>query len=122
MLGMTTTANALTTGVKEISEALGSVAHYITDNSVENLIAQMDSMSLDTRHDFSTDRFRIYALASINEVIKKPKEYLQRLIKHISMLASRFKLVVVDSVSPFMTYLEPVAKIDFLQACKELGE
>ena len=96
-----------------------AVVYYTMDNSIEDLITQMDSISLYVRQDFATDRLRIYTLGSGN-VFESTEESLQLLINHISELPERFKLVIVDSVSPLMTRLSPMAKIDFLQACKEI--
>jgi archaellum biogenesis ATPase FlaH len=155
MLGMTTTENSLTTGTKEVAEALGvgihegslvfiegearggksvlsqhiahgvlcskacSVVYYTTECGVEDLMANMDSISLDVRKDFVTDRFRVY-IAGSNNVFENTRETLQLLVKHISELPERFKLVIVDSITPLMTRINLTAKIDFLQTCKEL--
>jgi flagellar protein FlaH len=157
MLGMRTTVDATTTGVKDIAEALGggirensliliegeaksgksvltqhiahgvlsskecSVAYYTTEHSAEELIAQMSSMSLDSKHDFVTDRLRIYSVGS-NKFIENGRESLQRLTNHISKLPERFQLLIIDSVTTLMTRVSPVVKVDFLQACKELCE
>lgn len=155
MLGMQTTANAITTGIREIVEVLGggiregslvllegeaksgksvlsqymayyvlrsresAVACYTVDNDAEALIAQMDSLSLFVRQDFVTDRLRIYPMAS-TDTEEEADESLRVLIKHIADLPERFKLVTVDSITPFMTPVSPVSKFDFLQECKEL--
>lgn len=154
MLGMTTTEDARSTAIKEISEALGggiregslvliegdaksgksvlsqyiaygilcskvcSVAYYTTDYRVEDLIAQMDSLSLFVRKDFVTDRLRIYTMGS-DDILKNIQKSFQPLTNHISELPVRFKLVMVDSLTPLMIRVGPVVKIDFLQACKE---
>jgi archaellum biogenesis ATPase FlaH len=155
MLGMTTTSDPGTTGIKDIAEALGgglrenslillegeqktgksvlsqhiaygvmssrgsAVTYFTTDFTPEALIDQMDSMSLETRHDVVTDRFRIYKVLP-TEVVEEAKKTLRLIINQIASLPSRFKLVVVDSPSIFMTRLEPAFKVDFLQSCKEL--
>jgi len=157
MLGMTTTNDPGTTGIRDISEALGGgihegslvliegeartgksvlcqhiaygvlhskgsvVAYYSTDYNSETLAAQMDSMSLDTRHDLVTDRFRIYKMGSQN-VLRDPGKSLQLILDHIIELPERFKLIIVDSPSPFLSRVSLVVKVDFLQACKELCE
>ena len=95
-----------------------AVAYYTIDNSAEELIAQMDSMSLDVMHDFATDRLRIYTVGSSN-VFENLQKSLQLLVNHISELPARFNLVVVDSLTPLMTRINPVNKIDFLKTCKE---
>lgn len=157
MLNMTTTADAATTGMKEIAGALGggirddsmmiiegeakagksvlsqhltygalnckdnAVVYYTTESSIEDMIAQMDSMSLPTKHDFVTDRLRIYSLNSPG-IFENSPEFLRLLVKHISELPKRFNLVVVDSITPFMNQKNSVINMDFLQSCKELCE
>jgi len=96
-----------------------SVAYYTQDENVEDLVVQMDSMSLDTRHDFVTDRLRIYSIALKGKVIYA-EESLESILNHISGLPDRFKLIVVDSVAPLMSHVNPVVKFDFLYACKTL--
>jgi archaellum biogenesis ATPase FlaH len=155
MLGMTTTMEPLTAGIKAIAETLGggikegslilvdgeakagksilvqyvaygvlntkscSVAYYVTELGAEDLITNMDSISLWVRHARVTDRFRIY---EPGKAFEHAQESLQLITSNISGLPERFKLTVVDSVSLFMTHLSPTAKIDFLESCKEICE
>jgi flagellar protein FlaH len=157
MLGMKTTSDTITTGMKEIAEALGgginegslvliegetksgksvlsqyitygilhsrdcSVACYATEYSVQGLVDQMDSMSLGIRQDIVTDRIRIISIGS-EQFIKSGEKALLLLLKNISRLPLRFKLVVIDAVTPFMAHAHPDVKVNFLQACKELCE
>jgi archaellum biogenesis ATPase FlaH len=157
MLGMTTTNDPGTTGIKDIAEALGgglrenslvllegeprtgksvlsqhiaygimssrgsAVTYFTTDYAPEALIDQMDSMSLETRHDVVTDRFRIYKVLP-TEVVAEAEKTLKLIVNQIASLPPRFKLVIVDSPSVFMTRLNPAVKVDFLQSCKELCE
>ncbi len=157
MLGLTTTASSVATGLKDIADALGggirensliiiegeakagksvisqhilngilcsrecSVACYTTDKDVENLIARMDSLSLHVTHDFVTDRLRIY-IAGSSDPLENTQENLQLLTTHISELPDRFKLVIIDSVTPLISRSNRVIKMDFLQTCKELCE
>ncbi len=97
------------------------VAYYSTDYNSETLVAQMESMSLDTRHDLVTDRLRIYKMGAKN-VLRDAEKSLQIILDHIVELPERFKLVIVDSPSPFLSLVSRVIKMDFLQACKELCE
>lgn len=157
MLRMTTTADPVSTGVKEVAEALGggihegslviiegeakagksvlsqhitygilhskesAVAYYTTEKSAEILMAQMDSMSLDAKQDFVTDRLRIYPIGS-SDVPRNADRFLRLIVNHISELSERFSLVVVDSVTQLMNRVDPATKVNFLQACKELCE
>lgn len=155
MLGMTTTSDPGTSGIKDIADALGggvrekslviiegapgtgksvlsqhvaygimnargsAVTYFTTDYSPDGLIRQMESMSMGTRHDIATDRFRVYRIAP-EAAIQPPEKILQAIITQITILPSRFKFVIVDSPSVFMNRLDPAYKVDFLQSCKEL--
>jgi archaellum biogenesis ATPase FlaH len=155
MLGLVTTMDAATTGMKDIAAALGggiregslmiiegdaksgksvlsqhiahgilssrdcSVAYYTTDDTIEQLIARMEALSLDPRQDFVTDRLRIYSMEAM-DIVRRPAESLQELVNHIAGLPDRFKLVIVDSATPPLDRVTPVIKMDFLQVCKEL--
>ena len=154
MLRMATTDTAITTGIKEISEALGggirrgslvliegesrtgksvltqhlahgtlnsreySVVYYTAEYNLEELLAQMASMSLDVRHDFATDRLRVYTIGL--ESIKGAREYLRLLVNHFLGLPERFKLIIVDSITPMMAETDPMINLDFFQACKDI--
>jgi archaellum biogenesis ATPase FlaH len=96
-----------------------SVAYYTMSDSAEELISQMGSLSLHVRHDFVTDRFRVYSMGS-SEILMNPPKSLQLIVNHITELPERFKLVIVDSVTPLMNRVSPVIKMDFLQICKEI--
>ena len=155
MLGMVTTRDPGTSGIKDISLALGggikedslfliegesktgksvlcehivygvlnskesSVAYYSTECNSEALLARMESMSLDARHDYGTDRFRIYKMGTYH-VNQNPSKAIDIIIGHIKSLPSRFKLVVVDSPRSYLARANPMVKVDFLQMCKEL--
>ena len=157
MLGMATTMDAVTTGVREITEALGggihegslvliegetktgksvlcqhiaygalstrlsSVVYYSTEKGSEALLAQMDSMSLNVNHDFATDRLRVYRMGN-RDIFRDAAKSLQLIVNHIMELPKRFKVVIVDSPTIYMTSASSVTKMDFLQKCKELCE
>ncbi|OGO30674.1 MAG: hypothetical protein A2Z29_02775 [Chloroflexi bacterium RBG_16_56_11] len=155
MLGMVTTHDPGTSGIRDISVALGggikedslfliegeartgksvlsqhiafgvlssrgsAVAYYSTDCNSIALLARMESMSLDARHDVATDRFRVFKMGAYN-VQKDARKSLDIIMRHVNELPDRFKLVIIDSPSTFMARVPPTSKVDFLQACKEL--
>ncbi len=155
MLGMTTTNDPGTSGIKDIAEALGGginegslmliegeaktgksvlcqhiaygvlstrgspVAYYSSEYHADGLAAQMSSMSLDTSHDLATDRLRVFKIYS-KSVIRKPEKSLKLIINHIQGLPALYKLVIIDSPSVYLTKVNPMVKVDFLQSCKEL--
>jgi archaellum biogenesis ATPase FlaH len=81
----------------------------------------MLSMSMSVKKDVVTDRMRIFKMGA-RDVLRDPQKSLQLILDHIVKLPERFKLVIVDSPSPFLAKLSPVPKVDFLQACKEISE
>jgi archaellum biogenesis ATPase FlaH len=155
MLGMVTTIDAVTTGVKDIAEAMGggihegslvliegeaksgkstlcqhiahgvlfsrecSVGYYTMNSSTEDLMTQMESLSLYTRHELVTDRLRVYEMY-VGDHTRNAEKSLRLLTEHISELPERFKLIVIDSVTLLMDRVSPMVKMDFLQTCKEL--
>ena len=153
MLHITSTKDAITTGMKEVSEALNggirrcslvliegdaksgksvlsqhfahgalfkqdnAVVYYTMDNTPDELIAQMGSMSLYVEHNLAVDRFRVYPIGS-GSPSQKAGVSIQLLVNHITELPERFNLVVVDSVTKLLLRLNPAGKMDFLQSCK----
>jgi archaellum biogenesis ATPase FlaH len=99
----------------------GSVAYYSTEYQATSLVAQMESISLEVGHELVTDRFRVYNV-SLERVMEKPEAKLGRILGYLRELPGRFRLVVVDSPSPFMTRVGPTTKMSFLQDCKQLCE
>jgi flagellar protein FlaH len=155
MLGMTTTNDPGTSGIKDIAVALGGgikegslmliegeaktgksvlcqhiaygvlstrgspVAYYSSEYHADGLSGQMSAMCLDTSHDLATDRFRVFKIYS-KTVIREAGKSLNLIINHIQGLPPNFRLVIIDSPSVYLTRVNPVVKVDFLQSCKEL--
>ena len=59
-----------------------AVAYYNVDNSGEDIVEQMNFMSLDVNRDYATGRLCFYELES-TYVYEKAKRTLQMLINHI---------------------------------------
>ncbi len=97
-----------------------SAAYYTTENTVRSLITQMDSLSLFTLDHFLTDHFRIYPLAFHSRLQKDGRKPFHLMAHHISSLPKQFKLVIVDSITLFVSHSNPVAIIDFFSECKNL--
>lgn len=95
------------------------VAYYSSEFHVDGLTTQMSSMSLDPSDDLAADRLRVYKIYS-KTVMREPQKSLKLIINHIEGLPRQFKLVVIDSPSVYLTRVNPVVKVDFLQSCKEL--
>ncbi|MGD0794054.1 MAG: ATPase domain-containing protein [Dehalococcoidales bacterium] len=95
------------------------VAYYSSEYHVDGLTAQMNSMSLDTSDDLADDRLRVYKIYS-KTVLREPQKSLKLIINHIQGLPPQFKMVVIDSPSVYLTRVNLVVKVDFLQSCKEM--
>jgi len=103
-----------------LSESETSVAYYSTENTIKSLIAQMDSLSLNTIDYFLADRFRIYPLAFHSGSMKDGKKPFTLMARHFARLPEQFKLVIVDSVTLLISHSNPVSIIDFFSECKEI--
>ena len=96
-----------------------AIAYYSSDYNSDTLTARMRSVSLDVNHDLVTDRFRVYKLGTTN-AFKSAERSIKIIIRHVLDLPMRFKLIIVDSPSPYLLHLSPMYKIDFLETCKGL--
>jgi archaellum biogenesis ATPase FlaH len=98
-----------------------AVAYYSTEHGAEALSEQIESMGMDVRHDLVNDRLRIYKMGS-TDVLRDAQKALQLIIDHVREMPPRFKLVVIDTPSPFMSRVDTIVKLEFLHSCKELCE
>jgi len=96
------------------------VAYYSTENTIRSLMTQMDSLSLNTMDYLLADRFRIFPLSFHSAQIKDGRKPFTLMAHHFSKLPSRFKLVIVDSLTVLITHSNAVSIIDFFSECKEL--
>ena len=98
-----------------------NVACYSIDYDSSGLIEQMDSMSLEARHEMATDRLRVFRI-NTEKALEDSDTYMKRFLNHLTKLDERFKLLVVDTASPFLSRVNTLTKIDFFHACKQLCE
>ena len=102
-----------------LSTKRSPVAYYSSEYHADGLAEQMGSMSLDTSHDLATDRLKVFKIYS-KSVIREPQKSLRLIINHIGGLSPLYKLIIIDSPSIYLTKVNPMVKVDFLQSCKEL--
>ncbi len=96
-----------------------ALAYYVTDCTGTQLVADMASFSLDVSHDCAIDRLRIYKLGQCSSA-RNSERFLKLLTDNIRQQPARFNLVMVDSVTIFMSHIKPISKIDFFLECKSL--
>lgn len=98
------------------------IAYYTTDNSCEGLLHKMESFNMQIRHQHLTDLLRVYSLASIRSTIDKYRVF-QDFVSHATNLPARFKLIVLDCLTPFIEKLTSRDKVDsFLELKKICGK
>ncbi len=102
-----------------LQSSQGAAAYYTEKKTFRDLITEMDSFSLPVEHQFVTDKLRIHPLAS-PEFKEGADNSVRLLIGHISAMPARFKLIIVDSLTPFMIKMDAREKMDMFQAFKEL--
>jgi len=102
-----------------LASGASAVAYYTTGGNIRRLLDRMGSLSLPVAGFFLTDWLRIYPLYFRRGQGDAPRA-LGELADHIARLPARFKLVVVDSISPFMNNTRPETPLDFFFVCKEL--
>jgi len=96
-----------------------AVAYYTTGNTENDVIAQMDSLSLNATHYLKTDRLRIYPLSPPTDY-EDAERAARRPINQILELPERFNLIIVDSITPFMAPISLKSKINWLIGFKML--
>jgi flagellar protein FlaH len=96
-----------------------AVAYYSSDYNTDGLTVQMNSMNLDITEELKRDQLRVYKIYS-KTVVREPEKSLKLIINHIRGLSLHFKLIILDSPSVYLTRVDPMIKMDFLQTCKEM--
>jgi len=96
-----------------------SAIYYTVYSNFNELINQMDSLSMDVQHHFVTDKLRICPLNSIITYSDLERS-VQYLVSCINGLPARFNLVIIDSFTPFIAAAPPKVKMDAFKAFREL--
>jgi len=93
-----------------------TVTLFTTENTVRSLVAQMSSLNLDVLDPLLLDYLRIYPVR-LMEGKDNIKHALDNLLISISHEQDR-DLVIVDSLTPFVTHISPNEAIVFFSKCK----
>ena len=97
----------------------GSVAFYTLYSNFNELISQMDSLSLHIKHHYVTDKLRICPLSAF-VIYGDLENSVKYLISCIHELPARFNLVIIDSLTPFIAAAAPKLKMEMFKAFREL--
>ncbi len=96
-----------------------NVTFFTTENTVKSLVRQMESLNLDILDFLLLDLFRIYPIQ-----IMKGKADLERIFRRLLHAVKREQkradLIIIDSLTPFVTHTPIEETITFFEECKEL--
>ena len=95
----------------------GKAVLYTTENTVRSLLRQMESLGMDVRDFFLLDALRAYPLEA--NAWEDTEEAYDALIGHIESLAD-YPLVILDSLSTFLTRSTDEQILGFFSRCKAL--
>ena len=95
----------------------GKAVLYTTENTVRSLLRQMESLGMDVRDYFLLDALRAYPLEA--NAWEDTEEAYDALIGHIESL-SEYQLVILDSLSTFLTRSTDEQILAFFSRCKAL--
>jgi archaeal flagellar protein FlaH len=96
-----------------------SVAYYTSDTGPPSLLSQMAAVGLDVMDHFLLDRLRIFPL-ELTPVYPAADDLLEVLLEHLAALPSQFRLVAVDSLTPFLPRCSRSAILNFIVECRQL--
>lgn len=93
-------------------------ALYITEQTVQSLLRQMNSLGLDVRDYFLMDRLQIYPISVAPDSLC-PETLFQRLSDHIEGQKAP-RIVAIDSLTTFVSHAGGTQIQDFFARCKHL--
>jgi len=96
----------------------GNSVLYTTENTVKSLVRQMESLGMDIRDYFLMDIMRIYPLET-NAFEGDSVKAFKFLVDHIERL-DKYSLVVLDSLSTFLTRSTEDDILQFFSRCKSI--
>ena len=91
---------------------------YTTENTVRSLLKQMESLSLDVTDHFLLGWFRIYPIQA-TKIGLTPSQVFQTILRSIER-HDAFDLIVIDSLTTFVTHTSVEETISFFEECKNL--
>ena len=91
---------------------------YTTENTVKSLLRQMESLGMEVTNYFLLDALRIFQI-HISEGEIDAHSAFQELLSHIGRFPE-YTVVVLDSLSTFITQAKEEQILDFFTRCKSL--
>ena len=93
------------------------ILFYTTENTTRSLLAQMDDLGLCIDDNFLMGKVNIYAVPqAFNE--EQSLQVLQLLRAHINQLQESFDVIIVDSLTTFVSHVSEQETLTFFTLCK----
>ena len=93
---------------------------YTTENTVRSLLRQMDSLGMDVTNYFLLDKLRIFQIHVNDETVDADAAF-GALVSHIGSYPN-YSVVVLDSLSTFVTQAREEQILAFFTRCKSLSD
>ena len=95
-----------------------NIAIYTTENTIKSLLKQMASLSLDVSDFFVLGHLKIYPISVEGAEFVDASAFLDKLLKDMSKKSS--EMVLIDSLTVFVTHSSNDDILNFFNACKNL--
>jgi flagellar protein FlaH len=94
------------------------ILFYTTENTTRSLLKQMDDLGLNIEDYFLLGRLNIFAVPQAFSE-DQSRQVFQMLRRHIAQQADQFDVVIVDSLTTFVSNVPDKETLTFFTLCKE---
>jgi flagellar protein FlaH len=94
------------------------VLYYTTENTVRSLLKQMDDLGLHIEDHFLLGRINIYAVPQAFDE-EQSRSVFELLRRHIAQQQANIDIVVVDSLTTFVSHVPEQETLTFFTVCKD---
>ena len=94
------------------------VLYYTTENTVKSLLKQMDDLGLEVDDHFLLGRISIYAVPQAFDEGQSLQVF-QMLRRHIAQQQANIDIVIVDSLTTFVSHVSDQETLTFFTLCKD---
>jgi flagellar protein FlaH len=94
------------------------VLYYTTENTCRSLLNQMQDLSLDIDDYFLLGKVNIYAVPQAFDE-EQSLQVFQILRQHIGQQQDKFDVIIVDSITTFVSHVPDQETLTFFTLCKE---
>ncbi len=94
------------------------ILYYTTENTTRSLLKQMDDLGLSVEDYFLLGRLNIYAVPQAFSE-DQSRQVFQLLRQHIAQQSDRFDVVMIDSLTTFVSNVPDKETLTFFTLCKQ---